>query len=170
MQLFQYFKEQEGRSGFVLDLQSFYFSVGFLNNTIGDLQKCGPILKEIQEMKGFMIYELVDAKKRGTIDLRVGIDDFTKSFVIGYPEAFDIFVSKTLYCYWTPVSSHGERVGRARRLGRVVARETCEFIQKAMRSYDSEWHSRSNQLFKAVKGKKRLACCLRLLENASSES
>ncbi|WP_448091620.1 hypothetical protein [Pseudomonas lini] len=121
-------------------------------------------------MKGFMIYELVDAKMRGTIDLRVGIDNFTKSFAIGYPEAFDILVSKTFYCYRTSVSSHGERVGRARRLGRVVTRETREFTQNAMRSYDSAWHPRSNQLFKAVKGKKRLKYCLRLLEEALSES
>lgn len=121
-------------------------------------------------MKDFRFYELVNAKMRGTIDLRVGRHSINKSFAIACPEAVDVMVFRTFYCFRAPVSSVEESVKCARRLGRVLARETREFTQKAMLSYDSEKHPRSNQLFKAVKGKKRLEYCLRLLEEALVES
>jgi hypothetical protein len=150
-------------------LRAFILGLVFLNNTIGDLQK-NPIRKEVWKMHNLAIYELVDAKMRDTINLTAMQHSIEGAFAQVYPEASDIKVYRDFYCYRHPVSLIEERVVRARCLGKVIARATREFTQRAMRSYESEGHPRSNQLFKAVKGKKRLRYCLRLLEEISVES
>ena len=111
-------------------------------------------------MQDLAIYELVDAKMRGTIDLTTMQESIVASFAQAYPEATDMKVYRDFYYYRHPVSSIEERIGRARYLGKVLARATCKLTQQAMRSYESEGHPRSNQLFKKVKGKKRRDYCL----------
>lgn len=111
-------------------------------------------------MQNLAIYELVNAKMRDVIDLTTMEESIVASFAQAYPEATDIKVCWDFYYYRHPVSSIEERIGRARYLGKVVARATREFTQRAMRSYVSVGHPRSNQLFKAVRGKKRLEYCL----------
>lgn len=118
-------------------------------------------------MKNLAIYELVDAEMRGTIDLTTMQDSILESFAQAYPEATDIKVYRSFYCYRHPVSSVEKKIGRTRYLGKVVARSTRELTQRAMRSYDSVGHPRSNQLFKAVRGKKRLEHCLGVLGQVS---
>lgn len=114
-------------------------------------------------MHDLAIYELVDAKMRGTIDLTTMQDSIEGAFAQVYPEARDIKVYWDFYCYRHPASSIEERIGRARCLGKVVARMTREFTQRAMRSYESVGHPRSNQLFKVVRGKERLEYWLGVL-------
>jgi hypothetical protein len=114
-------------------------------------------------MQNLVIYELVNSKMRDMIDLTTIQDIFMESFAQAYPEATDMKVYLDFYYYRHPVSSSEERIGRARYLGIVVAKATRELTQRAMRSYESEGHPRSNQLFKAVRGKKRLEYCLRVI-------
>lgn len=104
------------------------------------------------------MYELANAKIRDEMDLSI-IDDIIVDAVAGvYPEATNVRVFKSFYCFRLPVSVDG-KYRRAPYLGIILARETREFTQRAMRSYESEGHSRSNQLFKKVLGKKRQAYC-----------
>lgn len=121
-------------------------------------------------MQDLAIYELVDAKMRGTIDLTTMKDSILESISQAYPEATDLVVCRDFYYYRHPVSSIKERIGRARYLGKVVARATRELTQRAMRSYESVGHPRSNQLFKAMRGKKRLEYCLGVLGQVSLKS
>ena len=114
-------------------------------------------------MQNLVIYELVNAKMRDAIDLTTMQDIFMESFAQAYPESIGIKVFRDFYCYRHPVSSARERIGRTRHLGKVVARASRELTQRAMRSYESVGHSNSNQLFKAVRGKKRLEYCLGVL-------
>jgi hypothetical protein len=111
-------------------------------------------------MQDLAIYELVDAKMRDTIDLTTMRCSILAAFAQAYPEATDVTVYWDFYCYRHPVSSVEERIGHARYLGKVLARATYKLTQQAMRSYESEGHPRSNQLFTAVKGKKRREYCL----------
>ena len=122
-----------------------------------------PIWKEVWRVHDLAIYELVDAEMRSTIDLTTILDSIEGAFAQAYPEATDMKVYRDFYYYRHPVSSIEERIGRARYLGKVVAKATRELTQRAMRSYESEGHPRSNQLFKAVRGKKRLEYCLRVI-------
>ena len=149
--------------------RAFYLGLVFLNNTIGDLQKI-PFGKMVWKMHDLAIYELVDAKKRDTIDLTTMQDSILGAFIQAYPEATDMKVYRDFYYYRHPVSSIEERIGRARYLGKIVARATREFTQRAMRSYGSVGHPRSNQLFKAVRGKKRLEYCLGILGQVQVKS
>lgn len=115
-------------------------------------------------MNGFMLYELVDTKARDAFDLTS-----VKSVIFGaisdvFPEVTDIRVFDSFYCFKSPVLSDTERNRRVRCLGRILAREMPALTRRAMRSYHSEKHATSNQLFKAVKGKKRLGCCFELLK------
>lgn len=153
----------------MLDIEGFYFAVGFFEQYYRRLTK-NPIRKEVWKMHNLAIYELVDAKVRDTINLTAMQHSIEAVFAQVYPEASDIKVYRDFYCYRHPVSLIEERVVRARCLGKVIARATREITQRAMRSYESEGHQRSNQLFKAVKGKTRLRYCLRLLEEISVES
>lgn len=121
-------------------------------------------------MHDLAIYELVDAEMRDAIDLTTMHDIFMESFAQAYPESTGIEVFRSFYCYRHPVSSVRERIGRTRYLGKVVARATREFTQRAMRSYGSVGHPRSNQLFKAVRGKKRLEYCLGILGQVQVKS
>ncbi|RMQ89552.1 MULTISPECIES: hypothetical protein [Pseudomonas] len=121
-------------------------------------------------MPNLAIYELVDAKMRDVIDLTIMQDIFMESFAQAYPESTGIKVFRSFYCYRHPVSSVRERIGRTRYLGKVVAKATREFTQRAMRSYESVGHPRSNQLFRAVRGKKRLEYCLRVIDQVSVKS
>lgn len=121
-------------------------------------------------MQDLAIYELVDAKMRSTIDLTTMQDSILESFAQAYPEARDTKVYWDFYYYRHPATSIKERIGRARYLGKVVARATRELTQRAMRSYESVGHPRSNQLFKAVRGKKRLEYCLGVLGQVSVKS
>lgn len=121
-------------------------------------------------MQDLAIYELVNAKVRDVIDLTIMQESIVASFAQAYPEATDMKVYRDFYYYRHPVSSIEERIGRARYLGKIVAKATRELTQRAMRSYESEGHPRSNQLFKAVRGKKRLEYCLGVIGQASIRS
>jgi hypothetical protein len=114
-------------------------------------------------MNGFMIYELVNTKMRDSFDLTSVQDVILDAIICTYPEATDVMVFASFYCFKPPVFSNEERNRRVRCLGRILAREMPALTRLAMRSYDSGKHARSNQLFKAVKGKKRLCYCLELL-------
>lgn len=121
-------------------------------------------------MQNLAIYELVDVEMRGTIDLTTMHESFSEAFAQGYPEATNVRVYRDFFCYVHPLSSGKERNGRARHLGKVLARATRELTQRAMRSYESVGHPRSNQLFKAVTGKKRLEYCLGVIDQVPVKS
>ena len=110
-----------------------------------------------------MIYELVDTKMRDSFDLTSVQDVIFESIACAYPEATDIRVFDSFYSFKSAILSGEERNKRVRCLGRMLAREMLELTKLAMRCYKSGKHARSNQLFKAVKGKKRLGYCLELL-------
>lgn len=116
-------------------------------------------------MDGFMIYELVDTRMRDSFDLTSVQDVIFGAIGYTYPEATDVMVFASFYCFKPPLFSSGERNRRVRCLGRMLAREMPKLTRVAMRSYNSGKHARSNQLFKAVKGKKRLSYCKELLED-----
>ena len=110
-----------------------------------------------------MIYDLVDTKMRDSIDLTSVQDVIFESIACAYPEATDVMVFDSFYCFKPPAFSDVERNRRVRCLGRILAREMPALTRLAMRSYSSGKHAKSNQLFKAVKGKKRWGYCLELL-------
>ncbi|WKL52128.1 hypothetical protein Q1W70_22165 [Pseudomonas kielensis] len=114
-------------------------------------------------MNGFMIYELVDTKMRDSFDLNSVQKFILEAIAAVYSEATHIRVFDSFYSFKPPVLSDAERNRRVRSLGRMLARNMPALTRLAMRSYDSGKHARSNQLFKAVKGKKRLSYCLELL-------
>lgn len=114
-------------------------------------------------MKRTMLYELVNAKVRDAFDLTTVGGVIRKSIAFTYPEATDVSVFASFYCFASPEFSDKEKNRRARRLGRMLAREMPELTRLAMRTYESQKHAKSNQLFKVVKGKKRLEDCLGLL-------
>ena len=114
-------------------------------------------------MNGFMLYELVDTKMRDSFDLTSVENVILEAIAYTYPEATDIRVFDSFYSFKSTVLSDEERNKRVRCLGRMLAREMLALTKLAMRSYKSGKHARSNQLFKMVKGKKRLGYCLELL-------
>ena len=114
-------------------------------------------------MNGFMIYELVDTKMRDSFDLNSVQKFILEAIAAVYSEATHIRVFDSFYSFKPPVLSDAERNRRVRSLGRMLARNMPALTRLAMRSYDSGKNARSNQLFKAVKGKKRLSYCLELL-------
>ena len=60
-------------------------------------------------MQDLAIYELVDAKIRGTIDLTTIQKSIEDSFAQAYSEATDVKVYQDFYCYRHPVSSDAEK-------------------------------------------------------------
>lgn len=114
-------------------------------------------------MNGFMIYELVDTKMRDSFDLTSVQDVISEVIACAYPEATDVRVFDSFYCFKPPALSDAERNRRVRYLGRMLAREMPALTRLAMHSYSSGKHAKSNQLFKAVKGKKRWSYCLEML-------
>ena len=118
-------------------------------------------------MNGFMIYELVDTKMRDSFDLTSVQDVIFESIACAYPEATDVMVFDSFYCFKPPVLSDRARNIRVRCVGRILAREMPALVQTSMRTYHSGKHAKSNQLFNKVKGKKRLGHCLGLLEGGS---
>lgn len=114
-------------------------------------------------MKKTMLYELVNAKVRDSFDLTTVEDIIRESIAFTYPEATNVSVFASFYCFASPEFSDKEKNRRARSLGRMLARKMPELTRLAIRTYESQKHAKSNQLFKVVKGKKRLKDCLGLL-------
>lgn len=114
-------------------------------------------------MKKTMLYELVNAKVRDAFDLTTVEDIIRQSIAFTYPEATNVSVFASFYGFTSPEFSDKEKNRRARSLGRMLAREMPKLTRLAMRTYESPKHAKSNQLFKVVKGKKRLESCLGLL-------
>lgn len=115
-------------------------------------------------MKNTMLYELVNAKIRDVFDLTAVEEIILKSIAFTYPEANNIRIFSSFYCFDLPQLSDDERNCRARRLGRLLASEMPTFVQLAMRTYESGKDAKSNQLFRVVKGEKRLRHCRGLLK------
>ncbi len=115
-------------------------------------------------MKKTMLYELVDAKVRDVFDLTTVKGIILESIAVTYPEATNVSVFASFYCFGHLEFTAKEKNRRARRLGRMLANKMPKLTQLAMRSYESEKHAKSNQLFRAVKGKKRLVYCRSMLD------
>lgn len=115
-------------------------------------------------MKKTMLYELVNAKVRDAFDLTAVENIIWESIALTYPEATDVGVFASFYCFDTPKFSDDEKNRLARRLGRLLANKMPALTELAMRSYESGKQAKSNQLFRAVKGKKRLEYCRDMLE------
>lgn len=118
-------------------------------------------------MNGFVLYELVDTKMRDSYDLTSVKNVIFRAIADVYPEVAGIRVFDSFYCFKPPVLSDRARNIRVRCVGRILAREMPALVQTSMRTYHSGKHAKSNQLFKKVKGKKRLGHCLGLLEGGS---
>ena len=109
-------------------------------------------------MSDVQLFELANAEMREKINL-VNKESFFKDvFAKHRPEAYDLMVFKDFYCFRLPASSKEERIRQARIFGKILVREIPELIL-AMRSYHSNGHPISNQLFKKVLGKRRQAYC-----------
>lgn len=117
-------------------------------------------------MKDLMIYELVNTKVRDALDLTLVEGLIWESIAFTYPDATNIIVFDSFYSFTVPVSLKGERTKKAQNLGRLMAKKMPALVQLAMRSYESKGHAKSNQLFKSVKGAKRLNYCRARLEES----
>lgn len=115
-------------------------------------------------MKKTMLYELVNAKIRDKFDLTQVAKIIWKSIAFTYPEATNVGVFSSFYCFDLPQLSVEEKNSRARRLGRLLAGKMPALAELAMRTYESAGYAKSNQLFRAVKGKKRMRHCRGLLK------
>ncbi len=155
---------RNSRKQFCLELQRLFIFIHLLDDVIGT-SKCSSV-NEVSKMQNLMIYELVNAEMREAIDLTVKRDVIAESIFRVFPEAFGVMVFHSFYSYRLPFFAVKERHGRVKVLGRILARATAVVTQPAMRSYESKNHARSNQLFKAVKGVKRLEYCLATLKGA----
>lgn len=109
-------------------------------------------------------YELVNVKVRDAFDLTTVEEVIWESIALTHPDASNVRVFASFYCCDTPKLSCEETNRRARSLGRLLANKMPTLAQVAMRSYESGNRGKSNQLFRAVKGKKRLEYCLSILE------
>lgn len=148
------------------DIQGFYFGADFFEQYYRGLTKSGPALKELRKMKDVMIYELVNTKIRDALDLTSVENLIWESIAFTYPEATNIVVFDSFYSFTIPVLLRGDKIKKAQHLGRVIAKKMPALAQLAMRSYESKNHAKSNQLFKAVKGARRLEYCRTKLEES----
>lgn len=117
-------------------------------------------------MKKSMLYELVNANIRDEFDLTQVAEIIFKSIAFTYPEASNVGVFSSFYCFDLPQLSVEEKNSRARRLGRLLASKMPALAELAMRTYESAGCAKSNQLFREIKGKKRMRYCLDALRDA----
>ena len=110
-----------------------------------------------------MLYELVNAGIRDEFDLTQVAGIIFKSIASKYSEASNVGVFSRFYCFDLPQLSVEEKNSRARRLGRLLASEMPALAELAMRTYQSGERVKSNQLFRVVKGNKRLRYCQDML-------
>lgn len=119
-------------------------------------------------MKTVMIYELVNTKMRDTFDLMSVEELIWESIAFTYPDATNIAVCNSFYSFTVPALPRSEKIKKAQHLGRVIAKKMPALAQLATRSYESKDHAKSNQLFKAVKGARRLDYCRTKLEESGT--
>ena len=104
-------------------------------------------------------YELVNSLAREEVDLVRQERSIVLSICHAFPEATGIVVFRTFYAFCLPSDDAEDCSARLRHLGRSLANKMPGLCQEAMRHYESKDHADSNQLFRRVKGKKRLAIC-----------
>ncbi|MBA6125299.1 hypothetical protein IYR97_01265 [Pseudomonas fulva] len=104
-------------------------------------------------------YELVDKLAREEVNLIEQEVAITRCVAHAFPEAKEIAVFGSFYGFSLPAGAAIDRSARLRRLGRSLAEKMPALCRLAMRRYESKDHPTSNQLFRRVKGKKRLASC-----------
>jgi hypothetical protein len=104
-------------------------------------------------------YEFVDTLAREEVNLIEQEVTITRCVAHAFPEAKEIAVFRSFYGFSLPSDAAFDRSARLRQLGRSLAERMPALCRLAMRHYDSKEHPPSNQLFRRVKGKKRLALC-----------
>lgn len=104
-------------------------------------------------------YELVNSLAREEVDLVRQEKRISLSIGYAFPEATGISVFRTFYAFCLPSDEAEDCSARLRHLGRSLAKKMPGLCQEAMKHYESEGHADSNQLFRRVKGKKRLEIC-----------
>lgn len=104
-------------------------------------------------------YELVNSLAREEVDLIRQERIIVLSIGHAFPEATGIAVFRKFYAFCLPSDEAECCSARLQHLGRSLAKKMPGLCQEAMKHYESEGHADSNQLFRRVKGKKRLAFC-----------
>lgn len=113
---------------------------------------------EIQ-MNCVLFYELVSTSARKEVDLRIQELNIIQCAAYAFPESIEIVVFKGFYAISLPPDVRNDRSARLRRLGRTLASKMPVLCQEAMRHYGSKDGAASSQLFRRVRGKKRLDVC-----------
>ena len=80
-------------------------------------------------MSGFVLYELVNTKVRDSFDLICVESVILETIAHVYPEATDITVFDSFYCFRAPGLSVTEHNRRVRGLGRMLAKK-CQRLPR----------------------------------------
>lgn len=101
-------------------------------------------------------YELVDKQAREEVNLMEQKGNIARCVAHAFPEATKIAVFGNFYGFSLPAGAVFDCSSRLRQLGRLLAARMPALCGLAMCRYEPKDHPPSNQLFRRVKGKKRL--------------